>query len=152
MLSFEIAKISGRFKGIGIAFSDIIQIYIEKFKLLILGYLKLLKVKFFFVYKILPDFPYKDYAIIAVALLILTLIIFLIVTAVSSLFRVDHLKKGEKLLKKGKYDKAKKHFLRIKAYSKTAYCCLKLTKIKEAAEYFLKAKFFPANIVCNLLN
>ena len=118
------------------------KIYMAKIKLVLITNLKLLGVKLMDIYQLIPDFKYKDYAVIAGLMLIFSLLIFVFVRVLSNFFRVDHLKKGEKLLKKGKFERAKKHFLRSNAFTKAAFCSLKLTRVNEAAEFFIQAKEF----------
>lgn len=93
-------------------------------------------------YRSIPPFKYKEYVLIIVLALIISVLIILIMRTLHRVLKVDHLKKGDRYMSRCKYEKARKRYLKVNAFTKAAFCSLKLTRIEEAADFFIRGKEF----------
>jgi eukaryotic-like serine/threonine-protein kinase len=118
------------------------KIYLEKAKVIALELFEIIKDQALEIYEKIPPFQYKEYVIGSFLIILFALLVFVMTRIITRMFRVDHAKRGDRLMKKGKYEKARKHFLKINAYTKAAFCALKMTRVEEAAEYFMLGKEF----------
>jgi tetratricopeptide (TPR) repeat protein len=94
--------------------------------------------------RITPEFPYKKQVLmtlIATAALFLVVMFFRTVSRIiRSLFFTEPNVRGERLIGRGKFAKAKKYFLKAGNYFKLAHCNLRLGEYAEAAKNFEIAK------------
>jgi len=89
---------------------DVFGIYLGKAKIILAELISNLPEVFWALYSKIPPFKYKDYVCLSILILLVFVFAFLLLRSIFRFFHIDHLKRGEKYLKKRKFEKSKKAF------------------------------------------
>ncbi len=109
-------------------------------------YLKKLQLFINNLYDAIPPLPYKEtiFSVLIAVILIIFLLgcFFLFHRLFIAPFTESANKRAGRLFAKGKFEKAKRYFIKARNYKKAAQCCVKLGQYLAAAENFEKSKDF----------